>query len=184
MKKILSLCFLCLLLFIGCSKAENPSETAASPNAGTQSERLTDSTTTSAESISITDTSTNSAIDSVDNDMVEIKEKLFVTQTLDIYTNTEDYLGKTIKYEGIFDFYTTEDGRTYYYVIRYGPGCCGNDSTAGFEVVWDNDYPELNDWVEVIGILESYMENGRPYLRIQVTSLRILDERGAETVTM
>lgn len=113
--------------------------------------------------------------------VVEIKEKLFIAQTNNIYLNKDDYLGKTIKYEGLFtagEF----SGVTYYSVIRYGPGCCGNDGVAGFEVIWDFEYPKADDWVEVTGVLEEYYEDGYPYLRLNLSSLIVLPERGAEFV--
>jgi uncharacterized membrane protein YcgQ (UPF0703/DUF1980 family) len=116
--------------------------------------------------------------------VIEIKEKMFVAQTNDVYYNAEDYLGKTIKYEGIFDQYTWEEnGVTYCSVFRYGPGCCGTDANAGFEVIWDNAYPEPNDWVEAVGVLEEYDEDGYTYLRLALTSLTVLDTRGEEYVT-
>ncbi|MEL7565088.1 MAG: hypothetical protein AAGU27_09420 [Dehalobacterium sp.] len=120
---------------------------------------------------------------SASSDVIEIKEKMFIAQTNDIYLNPEDYLGKTIKYEGIFDsFYYDVNDTTYYYVIRYGPGCCGFDANAGFEVVWSGDYPNKNDWVEVIGVLEEYEENEYKYLRLNLSSLTVLDTRGEEYV--
>ncbi|MDR3288048.1 MAG: hypothetical protein LBT22_01320 [Peptococcaceae bacterium] len=116
--------------------------------------------------------------------VVEIREKLFVAQTNDIYYNPEDYLGKTIKYEGIFYVYEdSESGATYYSVIRYGPGCCGIDKYAGFEVRWEQDYPRHDDWVEVAGVLEEYEEDGGKYLRLAVTSLTVLPTRGEEYVS-
>jgi uncharacterized membrane protein YcgQ (UPF0703/DUF1980 family) len=116
--------------------------------------------------------------------VIEIKEKLFVAQTNEIYVNSPDYLGKTIKYEGIFNVFTWEEnGVTYYTAFRYGPGCCGTDGNCGFEVIWDNAYPETGDWVEVIGVLEEYDEDGETYLRLALTSLTVLDTRGAEYVT-
>lgn len=111
----------------------------------------------------------------------EIKEKLFVQQMNDIYYNSKDYIGKSIKYEGIFDS-TIWNGAMYYSVIRYGPGCCANDGNVGLEVEWDGEYPQNNDWVEVVGVLEEYEESGIPYLRLNLTSLTVLPERGAETV--
>ncbi|MDR3267391.1 MAG: hypothetical protein LBT24_07480 [Tannerella sp.] len=122
--------------------------------------------------------------------MIEIKEKMFIAQTNDIYLNTEDYLGKTIKLQGLFkkEQYEGNDA-AYCFVIRYGPGCCGNDANAGFEVAWDErwtlkpPYPNVDDWVEVIGALSTYEEDGFPYLYIALTSLTVLDERGAEYVT-
>ncbi|MDR1559486.1 MAG: hypothetical protein LBS84_07295, partial [Clostridiales bacterium] len=70
-------------------------------------------------------------------EVIEIREKMFIAQTNDIYFNAEDYLGKMIKYEGIFTVYEIpETGVKYCSVIRYGPGCCGVDANAGFEVIW------------------------------------------------
>ena len=118
-----------------------------------------------------------------DSGIIEIKDKMFVAQTNDIYYNTEDYLGKTIKYEGIFSAYEVpEAGMVYYSVIRYGPGCCGIDANAGFEVIWDGEYPKENDWVLVEGVLEEYEEEGTFYLRLLLNSLEVLPIRGEEYV--
>ncbi|MDR1541086.1 MAG: hypothetical protein LBU32_24435 [Clostridiales bacterium] len=116
-------------------------------------------------------------------EVVEIKEKLFIAQTNDIYYNPEDYFGKTITYEGLFDIYEEPGYGVYYYVIRYGPGCCGNDANAGFEVKWDKGYPAQDDWVRATGVLESYEEEGYQYLRLSLSTLDVLDVRGAEVVT-
>jgi uncharacterized membrane protein YcgQ (UPF0703/DUF1980 family) len=116
--------------------------------------------------------------------VVEISERLFIAQTNDIYINTEDYLGKTIKYEGIFKtMYWPEENETFYYVIRYGPGCCGYDGEAGFEVSWDGEWPEEDAWCEAVGVLEAYEMNGWQYLRLALSSLTVLEERGAEFVS-
>jgi uncharacterized membrane protein YcgQ (UPF0703/DUF1980 family) len=119
-------------------------------------------------------------------DYVEIKDKLFVGQINDIYLNADDYLGKTLHYEGIFNSETSDiNGVTYYYVARYGPGCCGTDANPGFEVIFDNgsDYPKPDDWVEVTGVLSAYEEDGYNYLCLQLTSLEVKEERGQEYVT-
>jgi uncharacterized membrane protein YcgQ (UPF0703/DUF1980 family) len=118
--------------------------------------------------------------------VIEIKEKMFIAQTNDIYYNANDYLGKTIKYEGIFGWFDSEGGERYYSVIRYGPGCCGIDANAGFEVQWSADglgYPDQNDWVEVVGTLEEYEEFGYSFLRLDLDSIKVLPERGAEFVS-
>jgi uncharacterized membrane protein YcgQ (UPF0703/DUF1980 family) len=128
--------------------------------------------------------------------VVEIKEKMFIAQTNDIYLNAEDYLGKTIKLQGLFKKEQYEGSDTAYcFVIRYGPGCCGNDGNAGFEVAWEPKvplderwtlkapYPAPDDWVEATGALKTYEEDGFPYLYIALTSLTVLDERGMEFVT-
>lgn len=120
-------------------------------------------------------------------EVIYIREKMFVAQTNDIYLNAQDYLGKKIKYEGMFKAYTDpRTGITYYSVIRYGPGCCGTDMNCGFEVIWldgDAEYPEDNAWVEVEGVLGFVEgENGYKFLRLDMTSLKVLEKRGLETV--
>ena len=116
-------------------------------------------------------------------EVIEIRERLFIAQTNDIYINPGDYIGKTIKYEGIFDCeYWEASGENIYYVFRYGPGCCGYDANAGFEVIYGGEYPKKNDWVEAVGVLEEYEEGGVRYLRLNLLSLTVLEKRGKEYV--
>ena len=118
------------------------------------------------------------------DDIVEIKEKMFVAQTNDVYINPDEYLGRTIKLEGMFGL-DIEMSPPVYYVFRYGPGCCGYDANAGFEVVWKDEktaYPNENDWVEAAGVLENYDDGGEEYLRLALTSLTVKAERGLERV--
>ncbi|MDR0663366.1 MAG: hypothetical protein LBF80_04720, partial [Spirochaetaceae bacterium] len=72
-----------------------------------------------------------------DKPTLEIKEKLFIAQTNEVYLNPEDYMGRRIKLEGLFKTDTyTGSAEIYRFVLRYGPGCCGYDGSAGFEVCW------------------------------------------------
>jgi uncharacterized membrane protein YcgQ (UPF0703/DUF1980 family) len=120
--------------------------------------------------------------------IIEIREKMFLAQVNDVYLNSDDYMGKTIKLEGIFkteQYY--DDTEPYCFVLRYGPGCCGSDGNAGFEVKWDKDrkqtYPAAESWVEASGILKTYEEDGcYQYLYLDLSSLNLLSKRGAETV--
>ena len=116
----------------------------------------------------------------------EIREKMFIAQTLDIYLNAGDYLGKTIRYQGFFDRREDElTGETYCFVLRNGPGCChGVDNVAGFEVFWkeNGSWPKPNDWVEATGVLEGFEADGEQYLRVSLLSLNVLDVRGADYV--
>jgi zinc transport system permease protein len=121
-------------------------------------------------------------------DIVEIREKMFLAQTNDVYLNPEDYMGKTLKLEGLFKR-EQYGGHDYCFVLRYGPGCCGSDGNAGFEVAWEKDrpadetYPEVDEWVRASGVLKSYEEDGYPYLYIALSELSVLKTRGAEFVT-
>ena len=116
---------------------------------------------------------------------VDITEKMYVAYINEIYVNTEDYIGQTIRIQGMYQAYTDENtGQTYYYVYRVGPGCCGNDgSMCGFEFTWDGQMPKDNDWIEVVGSLRSYDEDGWTYLTLDAESVTVMDVRGAETVS-
>jgi uncharacterized membrane protein YcgQ (UPF0703/DUF1980 family) len=121
---------------------------------------------------------------SYSNELI-IREKFFIAQINDIYANPKNYLGKTIKYEGIFDIYSVGKDKKFYTVFRYGPGCCGPDAYAGFEIVWDDknkEYPKPNDWVEVVGVLENYEVDKIKFLRIRLLSVAVLEKRGKEIV--
>ncbi|MDR2519081.1 MAG: metal ABC transporter permease [Spirochaetaceae bacterium] len=119
--------------------------------------------------------------------IVEIKEKLFIAQINDIYENPEDYLGKTLKLEGLFKYSAPmAGGEPYYFVMRYGPGCCGNDGTIALEVMWEHGegaYLPEDAWVEAIGVLKRYEEDGYPYICVSLSSLKALAVRGREFVT-
>jgi uncharacterized membrane protein YcgQ (UPF0703/DUF1980 family) len=128
-----------------------------------------------------------SGVEAADENVLEIKEKMFITQVNDVYLNAEDYLGRTIKLEGLFKEERYYDDKTYCFVLRYGPGCCGYDGNAGFEVAWDKEkakpYPEVDSWVEATGVLKSYKEeDDMEYLYLDLASLNVLSKRGAEMV--
>jgi uncharacterized membrane protein YcgQ (UPF0703/DUF1980 family) len=120
--------------------------------------------------------------DKSDGGIVEIKEQMFMAQVNDVYQNAEDYLGKTIKLEGIFKKQEWEED-TYCFVLRYGPGCCGDDGgNVGFEVKWPEDrmdaYPDDDSWVAATGVLK----DDNQYLYLDLASLDVLSKRGVETV--
>ena len=125
--------------------------------------------------------------------VINVRENMFITQINDINLNYKTYLGKTVKIEGMFKEFQW-DGKIMYYVYRKAPGCCGNDGEVGFEMSWDQNYqgystnlnvdtPGINDWVEVHGVLKSYEQFDHPFLYIAIDELNVLDKRGAEFVS-
>lgn len=190
MKKISILLAACLIFALSGCQSKAPVNPNAKNGNGTPAINLPNSSEQAAitkePAAQVSNPPTDEELMLPDNtgDIIEIKEKMFIAQTNDIYFNPEDYLGKTIKYEGIFSVYEVpETGAVYYSVFRYGPGCCGVDANAGFEVIWDKEYPKPDDWVEAVGVLEEYDEDGYTYLRLALSSLTVLETRGAEYVS-
>jgi zinc transport system permease protein len=197
LKNVCALSIVCILLISGCGGAKTAA--GKSNAAGTKSVILPGGiakieTQGTPQSPGLTAAKDPAAAITAAGAVIEIKEKMFIAQTNDVYLNPEEYLGKTIKLEGLFkaEQYRESDP-PYCFVLRYGPGCCGNDGNAGFEVAWDkearaevsadNAYPSVDDWVEASGVLKTYEEDGYPYLYLALSKLTVLDKRGAEYVT-
>ena len=122
---------------------------------------------------------------SAGTNVIEIRERMFVGQVNDIYQNAQDYLGRAIKLEGVFvRGQREESGGFNNFVLRYGPGCCGDDGNVGFEVRWagNQNYPEHDSWVEAVGELKTYRRGTGSSLYLELISLNVLNRRGAEFV--
>jgi zinc transport system permease protein len=206
MKKVsivsLGVSCIAIISLLGCGKPKtvSPGDNPPQSNTADTLSLTLPADVSESESIPVKATGENTAVEkkekmfvaqgTKDSALVEIREKMFIAQVNDVYLNPEDYLGKTIKLEGLFkaeEYFNKESPLCF--VVRYGPGCCGNDGNAGFEVAWNNEtaanrtYPKDDDWVEVVGTLQSYEEEGYPYLYLALSGLTVLDKRGAEFVT-
>jgi len=119
--------------------------------------------------------------------IIEIKEKMFIQQCIDIYNNPDDYKNKIVKLEGISDIWQDKNSlETCYFVYRKTPGCCGNDyGMMGFLFEYDGKKPKLNDWIAVEGTIKvtndgNGNENGKVVLVL--SKLEIKDKRGNDFV--
>ena len=117
--------------------------------------------------------------------VIEIKEKMFIQQVDDIFLNLDNYEGKTVKLQGfMYSFDDEYAQKTFHYVIRKTPGCCGDDGMSGFEINWDKEYPAENEWVEATGIIKKVDEDFYGTVPVlEITKLEVMKERGADFVT-
>ena len=114
-----------------------------------------------------------------DDDVIVITERFFVNEMTEIFLNHQQYLGRTIQYEGMFRT-SSWAGEYFSFVYRNVPGCCSPTEILGFELVMDGfESFEDNAWVEVTGVLE---HDGQ-FILLRVVDILELDERGAETVS-
>lgn len=191
MKKGMSLLAIVLgvsLMMTGCKMQNNREEQQSNKAQETTQEVIlekdVDPTDTLSTSETVAEDNGNLNTENTSENMIEITEKMYVTYINEIYTNTEAYEGKKIKLEGMFtSAYDESTKQTYYFVYRTGPGCCNNDgSMCGFEFTTKDRIPVENDWIEVVGTLESYEENGYTYLNLKDAQVTIKEERGQEVV--
>ena len=123
------------------------------------------------------------AVNFDDADIIEIGERFFVNEITHIQLNPQQYLGRTVRYEGMFfTEYWAPTSSYFYTVIRHSYGCCGRDGNVGFEV-YMGDIPTFPDdtWVEVTGVLEPFEYDGQEMFRLAVQTIAET-ERGMEFV--
>lgn len=175
--KIKEICVLVLFCFLlsACSQESDQSGYHAAP------ENVDDGTVLP-QTEALPDTKQKQAAEGGDN-VLEIGEKMFLTQINDIYNNFELYQDKTIIVEGMYALFYAPDGAVESPgVYRRGPGCCGNDGWGGFMLRYDGELPAENDWIRVTGTPELVKDGYYANLYLNVSSLEIKEERGAEFV--
>lgn len=186
MKKIVCTVFIIMLLVTGCSgenKAEDQTTETVQQN---ENQNNTDNSSDNSKTLveQVMDNALKDSQNNSEGDEIVLKDKLFIAQCNDIYLNPDEYMDKTIRWEGIYTESTNPvTNETYKFVIRYGPGCCGNDGTAGFEILYDGELPERNDWVEAVGKIEMVEEDGNEFVAVRLSELTVLDVRGQEFVS-
>ncbi len=110
-------------------------------------------------------------------DVFFIDDKNFITYINYIYLNPDEYEGKIIEYEGFIDIQKNPNtNKEYCYCIRLGPGCCKNDSTVGFLLDIDGEFPLNKQWVRVKGYVQRDLDSKRIY--VKVIDIKVLDEMG------
>ncbi len=110
-------------------------------------------------------------------DVLFIDDKNFVRYINYIYMNPEEYIGKIIEYEGFIDIQKNPNtGKQYCYCIRIGPGCCQNDSTVGFLLDIDGEFPLDKQWVRVKGYVRRNEKSKNIY--VETLDIKVLDEMG------
>lgn len=169
-----------VLVNVNNKSVEKISETSQSNTTNNTSEITNISSTNLKSSGTIRKSSEKAKADT--SNMVEITDNYFIEQTNDLYLNLNDYVGRTIKIEGLIYSYEDSNGDTCYAVVRNTPGCCGSDGLAGLDIRYDENYPEENLWVEVIGVVGTDTMYGSQIPAIQVSSMTI-KEKGTTFVT-
>ncbi|MBQ3414379.1 MAG: hypothetical protein IJH39_03350 [Clostridia bacterium] len=141
--------------------------------------KINDKSNKNAKSIA---TSKETSQSKTSEEIIEITDNYFIEQTNDVYINLKEYLGKTVKLQGLIYTYDDKNGNTYYAVVRNTPGCCGNDGLAGIDIKYNGNYPAVDTWVEVEGVIESYKVNNYDTPVLNIKSIKET-EKGITFVT-
>ena len=91
---------------------------------------------------------------------------------VDMLTDPEDYVGRTVKVNGLYEPFFSEDTERYHHFVKIvgSATCC----PQFLEFKWNegntpDDYPETGTEIEMVGIFGTYNEAmfiGLPYLAV------------------
>jgi len=96
-----------------------------------------------------------------EDEIYVVSDRFFALQMEEIMLEPENFMGRTIRYTGMFSpLFWEETGGTYYHVLRFDD-CCGPILPLGFEVNLNN-IPAVTPWawVEVTGVLGTHYIEG------------------------
>ena len=110
-----------------------------------------------------------------DIDLTKLSSTMVFSEVYNMMISPEEYMGKTIKAEGIFQVYQDSNNINFYaLVIADATACC----QQGLELIWDgdpaypDDYPVENSEIEITGVYQSYIEEGNTYYYVQVNDVK------------
>lgn len=118
----------------------------------------------------------------VDYDLTEMGADMVYATVYGMMVEPDTYVGKRIKMRGqYYASYYEPTGKYYHYVIVSDAAAC---CAQGIEFVWDDgthlypdDYPPDQTEVEVVGIFETYRDEGNEdslYCRLKNASFKVL----------
>ncbi len=133
--------------------------------------------------IGISDTLLENTTDSegVDYDLTEMGEDMVYATVYQMMMEPDAYIGKTVKMRGIYNSVWYEPTQQYYQyvIIEDAMACCAQ----GIEFIWEDgshiypeEYPEQGEYIEVVGIFETYKEDNDEnlYCRLNNSTMEIV----------
>lgn len=158
------------------SSAYLPKESAeASSQAGAASSLASisqESTTSSGasdrrESTSSSANKAPSKPEKVDLDLTTMSSTMVYSEVFNMVTTPENYIGKTVKMRGTYMYYYDEKPDHYYFfcLISDAMACCsqGIEFSLTKDYHYPEDYPKPDDEITVVGVFDSYEEEGNTY---------------------
>lgn len=146
-----------LLLLCACGEGSGKSIVSVNPSAQDSVQNVNDQATTSDKSDNNTP-----KYNGIDVDLSSMSGTIAYSQVYDMLNNPSRYEGKTVKMQGPFTVFYSNETNLYYpaVIIRDATACCAQ----GIEFVlygnphYPSDYPEINSEITVVGEFEIYYE--------------------------
>ncbi|MCR4850401.1 MAG: hypothetical protein K5870_03995 [Lachnospiraceae bacterium] len=109
--------------------------------------------------------------DGLDVDLTTLSSTMVYSEVYNMMALPEEYIGKTIKMDGIFSSFYDEATGKYYFacIIMDATACCsqGIEFELEGEHTYPDDYPTEGDKVCVIGTFDTYQEGEYTYCTLR-----------------
>lgn len=103
----------------------------------------------------------------VDLDLTAMSSTMVYSEVFNMVTTPENYIGKTVKMRGTYMYYYDEKPNRYYFfcLISDAMACCsqGIEFALTKDYHYPEDYPKPDDEITVVGVFDSYEEEGNTY---------------------
>lgn len=111
--------------------------------------------------------SMDNGAEDIDVDLTVLSSTMVYSEVYNMMVSPENYIGKTVKMKGTFDFYYDEetDNRYFACVVQDATACCaqGIEFVLTDDYAYPDDYPEVEEEICVVGVFNTYQENGYIY---------------------
>ncbi len=122
-----------------------------------------------------TDPITADSADGVDVDLTVLSSTMVYSEVYNMMTSPENYIGKTVKMNGLFAYYHDEAADNYYFacIVQDATACCaqGIEFVLTDDYVYPDDYPEVDEEICVIGEFDTYREGSYTYCTLRNAEL-------------
>ena len=132
--------------------SNGPSESVSSNNP-----QSTNKDTKSSESTTASDAPAGEPAGNIDVDLTVLSSTMVYSEVYNMMVSPEEYVGKTVKMDGLFAYYHDEATGNFYFacIIQDATACCaqGIEFVLTEDYTYPDDYPEVDAEICVFGML-------------------------------
>jgi len=114
----------------------------------------------------------------IDVDLTQLSSTMVYSEVYNMLSYPDDYIGKTVKMDGLFTYFHDQNTDTYYFacIIEDATACCsqGIEFELAGDHTYPDDYPEVNKRISVTGTFETYTEGDYQYCTLRNSEMKIL----------
>ena len=107
----------------------------------------------------------------VDIDLTVMSSNMVYSQVYDMISNPDDYIGQTVRMDGLFTLLGDEVTGAIYYgcIVQDATACCasGIEFVPAGDLKYPDDFPEEGAEITVTGTFSTYYEDGELYCTLK-----------------